>query len=340
VTEPGLPADVSIDRDRMLSQLRARGFSLPADSTVEVLGGGISNVVAGVSGGDEHLVVKMPLASLRVADEWQAPVDRLLAECDALRLTARLTPAAVPAVRDCDEMEHVLVMDRAPASWWNWKELLLAGQVAPEVAARLARILASWHSGTTGRELATPCLLRTDIFVALRLDPYYRVSAGRLPELSERIMDCARRLAARPLCLIHGDFSPKNVLTGPPGQLWVVDFEVACWGDPAFDLAFFMTHLLLKSMHRPSSAADYDAALADFCAAYQGAVVRELSPDWSYVIEQTACLVIARVIGKSPAEYLTSAQQGRALAFGKALLSARPAELDGMLAVRGAVGEE
>jgi aminoglycoside phosphotransferase (APT) family kinase protein len=335
VAETGSDICIGADRVPVLTYLRRRGFRLPDDTTTTVLGGGVSNVVLAVSGGTDHLVIKMPLARLRVADDWHAPIDRMLAERDALRIAARLTPAAVPAVRDCDEQEYVLVIDRAPASWQNWKELLLAGDVGPGIATQLGEVLATWHGLTADGRLATPALHRTDIFSALRLDPYYLAAAERLPEFSAEITACARSVAARHACLVHGDFSPKNILVGPPGQLWIVDFEVACWGDPAFDLAFMMTHLLLKSVHRPGAAAAYDTALTGFCAAYQAAVSGSLRPDWSYVIRQTACLLIARVLGKSPAEYLSGGQQRLALGLGTSLLSRRPAGIEEVLAVRG-----
>jgi aminoglycoside phosphotransferase (APT) family kinase protein len=337
MAETGSELGIGIGTDRVsvLAYLRRRGFRLPDNTTTAVLGGGVSNIVLAVSGGTEGLVLKMPLARLRVVEDWHAPVDRVLAERDALEIAAQLTPDAVPAVRDCDEQEHVLVIDRAPAGWQNWKELLLVGDVGPGIAIRLAEVLATWHGSTADGRVATPPLRRTDIFAALRLDPYYLAAAERLPEFSSEIADCARSVASRQACLVHGDFSPKNILIGPPAQLWIVDFEVACWGDPAFDLAFMMTHLLLKSVHRPELAAAYDTALTGFCATYQAAVPGSLRPDWSYVIRQTACLLIARVLGKSPAEYLSGGQQRRALSLGTSLLSLRPSSIGEMLAVRG-----
>ena len=102
---------------------------------------------------------------------------------------------------------------------------------------------------------------------------------------------------------MHGDFSPKNVLVGPAG-LWVIDFEVAHRGDPAFDIAFMLCHLLLKSLHRPEMARQLDACGFEFAETYGAAVPPEVRPPWDYVFGHVACLVLARVKGKSPAEYL------------------------------------
>jgi hypothetical protein len=338
MTEPG-PAQPDVES--VLGYLRGRGFTVPDRSTTSVLAGGVSNVVVGVAADPPRddapeLVVKMPLKRLRVAEEWLAPVDRVLAERDALAVAARLTPDSVPGILDCDEQAYVLVLARAPASWRNWKELLLAGDASASVASSLGAILAAWHGGTRDPEAVTARLLSKDAFAALRLDPFYRTAAGRLPRHADWIMECAARLASAGMCLVHGDFSPKNVLTGPSGGLWVVDFEVAHWGDPAFDLAFMICHLVLKSINRPQAQARYDRCIAAFCRAYEGALPGSREPAWPAVIDQVGCLLAARVVGKSPAEYLSAEEQRQVLRLGTSLMTDRPRSLAEMLAMRSA----
>jgi aminoglycoside phosphotransferase (APT) family kinase protein len=126
--------------------------------------------------------------------------------------------------------------------------------------------------------------------------------------------------------LVHGDFSPKNVLCGP-GGLWVIDFEVAHRGDPAFDLAFLLCHLTLKSLHLPAMSAELDACTEAFVAAYRSATDDLFITDWSYVFGHLGCLLLARVRGKSPAEYLGPAQQDMAWRLGRDLVQAPPPTL-------------
>jgi len=127
-------------------------------------------------------------------------------------------------------------------------------------------------------------------------------------------------------CLVHGDYSPKNVLVGAEG-LWVLDFEVAHLGDPAFDVAFMLNHLALKAIHRPDHANRYQACAQSFWRAYQCGVQPGFAGPTSYVLGHLGCLMLARVDGKSPAEYLTIAEQVRSRALALALLAAPPASL-------------
>lgn len=137
-----------------------------------------------------------------------------------------------------------------------------------------------------------------------------RRSEGRLgaPDLARPLNLLIDTMAGRRQCLVHGDFSPKNVLVGlPERRFWIIDFEVAHYGDPAFDIAFLLTHLLLKSLHRPADQAAYDRCVRAFLSAYTAAITSALEPDMGYVFRHVGGLLTARVIGKLPAEYLTAA---------------------------------
>ena len=85
----------------------------------------------------------------------------------------------------------------------------------------------------------------------------------------------------------------------------MIDWEIVHRGDPAFDVAFLLNHLLLKTIHRPASRNDYEACGAAFLDAYG----QDL--DLAYVLGLVGCLMLARVDGKSPAEYLTEPSAGR-----------------------------
>lgn len=313
--------------------LRERGVLGPEGAEVEVLSGGVSNVVLGLSSPGRSLVVKQALAKLRVPDEWFAPEERAMAEADALSLAGRLAPANVPRVIDRDPFYNVVVLERAPRHWRDWKSLLLEGEIGPPVGARLGSLLACWHKATAGPRPLPASLEDGRGFEALRVDPYYRTVARRAPALAEPVLSLSGKLLERKVCLVHGDFSPKNVLVGPEG-LWVVDWEVAHRGDPAFDVAFMLCHLVLKSLHMPGHAGALDRTAEAFARSYEEAAGAELELAWPYVLSHVACLVLARVKGKSPAEYLSQKEREEAWRLGTALLAGPPGSLEGLASRR------
>jgi len=296
--------------------LRERGFPDTGSEPPVELGGGVSNVVFAVRSGGRELVVKQALPSLRVAAPWAAKRERALTEAAALSLAHRLTPDSVPRVFDMDEERCALVIERAPAGWRSWKEDLLDGAADPSVAARLGELLADWHRATWSDALVAERFGDYEAFEQLRVDPYHRTVAQRRPALAGAIREQVAAMRANRRCLVHGDYSPKNVLVGD-GGLWVIDFEVAHYGDPAFDVAFLLSHLLLKAIHRPGARDALERCARAFLEGYE-------RPLEGRVVGQLGCLVAARVDGKSPVEYLDEPGRERARAFGARLLLEPP----------------
>ena len=337
---PGL-----LSADTAAAYLARRGLIAPgAHVTMEALGGGVSNVVLAARTDDRAMVLKQSLPRLRVADEWLVKRERVLTEAAALSWAGAVAPRAVPSVLDVDPAQFAITIALAPDDWRPWKDLLLAGQVDPAVAARLGSLLAAWHSASAQPPSApVPVSEQGDrpidvafspdrfddpeAFEQLRIDPYYRTILAKHPAVAGEIAGYIDRMAHCRRCLVHGDYSPKNVLVGPDG-LWVLDFEVAHLGDPAFDLAFMLNHLALKAIHRPAHADRYEACALSFWRSYQRGVPPGFAGPTSYVLGHLGCLMLARVDGKSPAEYLTAAEQARARSLALSLLAAPPASLE------------
>jgi 5-methylthioribose kinase len=312
--------------------LVARGvFAEGEQLEVQTLGGGVSNVVLAVRGGARRVVLKQALPRLNVADDWPAKRERALTEAEALRLAARIAPGSVPGVLDVDPDACALVIEEAPEGWVAWKDCLLAGEADAAVARRLGELLGAWHSATFGDADVARAFDDVEAFDQLRVDPYYRTVARRLPPLAPAVEAYVSRMEATHVCLVHGDYSPKNVLVG--GGLWVLDFEVAHVGDPTFDLAFMLNHLLLKRIHVPGAARPLEACADAFLDAYRGAVPPALAPEAGYVLGHVGCLMVARVDGKSPAEYLLPEGRARARAAGTELMLRPPDSLDGAFEV-------
>ena len=319
-TSPGLLTPSTVG-----SHLAQRGIvSDGAEIITEELGGGVSNVVLGVEADGTRLVVKQALPRLRVADDWVAKRQRALTEAAAIELVHRATPEAVPPVLDVDEASCAIVIGRAPRTWATWKQLLLAGRIDTQVSTRLGSLLAAWH----GLDVQGACRLDDpEAFEQLRVDPYYRTVARRAPDLAPEISALIERMVEKRRCLVHGDFSPKNVLVGQDG-LWVIDFEVAHLGDPAFDVAFMTSHLVLKAIHRPVDRHAYATCAERFWFSYRNAIPATLAFQPDHILRHLGALLLARVDGKSPAEYLTAVEHDVTRALGRRLVLEPPDSLD------------
>ncbi|MGV9926536.1 phosphotransferase family protein [Nocardia rhamnosiphila] len=310
--------------DTVTAHLRERGLAAPeADLTVQTLTGGVSNDVVAVTGAGVDAVVKRALSRLRVRQEWEADVGRLTTEGRALRLAATIAPESVPPVLDLSD--GFLVIGRAPGHWHTWKTDLMAGVIDVHVAARLGEFLARLQRCTTGRveNLRDDFGSRT-AFEQLRVDPFHRQIRDRYPDLAPQIDRTIAVMAETTECLVHGDYSPKNVLVGDSdAEMWVIDWEVAHLGDPTFDPAWIAGHLLLKSIRRPDCSDRYRAAAATFLDAWN----RTDPESAAQLIRQTGCLVLARVDGRSPVDYLDEPGQAAARSLGRRLLGDPPHSL-------------
>lgn len=279
---------IELSLENAAAYLAGRGMP---GATITELDGGVSNTVLRADG----VVLKQALGKLRVEQDWFSERTRVLREAAALDALAGLD--AVPRLVFLDRDNLILGMTAAPEDSVRWKDQLLAGDISVETAARAGSILGRMITSTANHPEGFDDLT---VFDQLRLDPYYRAAAVRLPDLRKhferRILDCQSRRVS----LVHGDYSPKNLLVAP-GSVIAIDFECVHWGDPSFDTAFLINHLLMKSLARPQWRDRYRAAAIAFFA--EARVY-----DWleAATIEHLGCLLAARVDGKSPAEYLDS----------------------------------
>jgi aminoglycoside phosphotransferase (APT) family kinase protein len=271
------------------SGLLAGGAIAPAQR----LSGGVSSDIWRVDLARGPVCVKRALPRLRVAKVWEAPVERNGFEYEWFQVAGEAAPGAVP--RMLARGAQLFAMEYLDAgSHPVWKEQLHRGIADPAFAARVGAALAAIHASTAGRADIARRFATDAIFHAIRLEPY--LEAVGLAELS-------RRTAAVHACLIHGDVSPKNILAGPRGPVFL-DAECAWYGDPAFDLAFCLNHLLLKCRWVPGAATAFLQSFDALAGAYLAGV------SFAGVEERAATLLpgllLARIDGKSPVEYLTS----------------------------------
>jgi aminoglycoside phosphotransferase (APT) family kinase protein len=321
--------------------LAAMGLLAPGlHAQAEALAGGVSSDIWRLSLPDgREICVKRALPKLKVAADWRAPVVRNIYEARWLAEADRALPGAAPKLLGQDEATGCLAMEfLSPADHPVWKARLRDGHADAAFAAEVGRRIAAIHAHAAAHPELAAAFPTDEIFHAIRLEPYLLATARAHPDLASVLEDIAAITARSKRTLVHGDVSPKNILCGPAGPVFL-DAECAWWGDPAFDLAFCLNHLLLKCLWTPRAAAGFLACFEALAARYLAGITWE-APE---ALEARAArllpgLFLARVDGKSPVEYLTEEHdKNRVRRVARALLT-RPE--DRLLAVRAAWGEE
>ena len=288
--------------------LRRMGLIGPHDAPrFTALAGGVSSDIYRVDLAAGPVCVKRALPQLKVSAVWEAPVERNRWEVAWMRTVAAIVPAFVPRVLGDDaESGSFAMVYLVPEAHPVWKAQLRDGIAEASTAAEVARRIVAVHRATAGDAEVARCFATDAIFHSIRLEPYLLATARRHPDLAAALERLAEVTAANKLALVHGDVSPKNIVVGPNGPI-LLDAECAWYGDPAFDLAFCLNHMLLKCLWRPQWRDQYLACFDALATNYLEGV------DWeaagaieARVAQLLPGLFLGRVDGKSPAEYVTA----------------------------------
>lgn len=317
-------------RAALLAFLAKSGLVPPGTApTMTPLAGGVSSDIWRVEAGGRVVCVKRALARLKVAQVWEAPVERNAYEAAWMRFAGASVPGAAPEILAEDPGFRALAMEYlAPETHPLWKAELRAGRADPGFAAAVGRALAAIHAASAGRADIAAAFPTDSIFHAIRLEPYLLATGRAHPDLAPALAETVRVTAATKRALVHGDVSPKNILVGPRGPVFL-DAECAWYGDPAFDLAFCLNHMLLKCLWTPRATAGFLACFDALAAAYLSGVAWE-NPA---ALEARAArllpgLFLARIDGKSPVEYVTLARdKDRVRSVARPLIAAPPETL-------------
>ena len=329
-----IPSAGAAPEKRLVAALVRGGLvGNPAEAGFEALAGGVSSDIWKVTTPTRSFCVKRALAKLKVAADWNAPLERNHYEVLWMRIAHRIVPGAAPEILLHDAAEMFCAMSYLdPRDHRLWKSELRDGRADPVAAAEVGRRLGCIHAATANAPQVVAQFPRHDIFHAIRLEPYLEATAVAHPDLREVLFGLSRRTGATRRVMIHGDVSPKNILLGPAGPVFL-DAECACIGDPAFDLAFCLNHMLLKCLWNPAAREGYHACFAAMTQAYLG----EVNWEPAAAVEQRAAsllpgLFLARVDGKSPVEYIRSdGDRDRVRRCARALLATPPSRLDEVL---------
>jgi 5-methylthioribose kinase len=318
--------------------LWARGAPL----FVRELGGGVSNIVLLVEGkapgGEERRwVVKQSLEKLRVQDDWRSERSRIFLEAEAIQaLGPVLGQEAVPQVVRVELEDYLFIMTAAPPGSVMWKEALLEGRVDVGVARQAGALLARMITSSQGDPSFRTAFAERTVFDQLRIDPYYRTTAARHPDvgpLIEKLIEDSWQIRT---AIVHGDYSPKNLLV-QGHHIFLIDFEVVHWGDPAFDAAFLLNHLFLKAFHQSRFGRLYFSAAREFWRELlRGSEKAALGDFENMTARHLGALMLARIDGKSPVEYVRDeTTKERVRRFAKRLLLEGPRSFEEVLAAAG-----
>ncbi len=292
----------------IIDALRRMGLlTSGAEVSGERLTGGVSSDIWRIDLPSGPVCVKRALAKLRVAADWHAPVERNRYEARWMQRANAAVPGAAPRLLGLDEATGALAMQYLPPERYKlWKTQLRDGDADPVFAGRVAGALVRIHAATAAASTLAAEFPTDRIFYDIRLEPYLVATARAHPDLAPQLQELVDTTQANKRALVHGDVSPKNILRGPDGPIFL-DAECAWWGDPAFDLAFCLNHLLLKCLWTPAATAGLLTCFDALAAAYTAGICWE--PPAALEVRAAHLLpglFLARVDGKSPVEYITA----------------------------------
>ena len=294
-------------QDRCHRLMVELGLIEPQDAiTATALTGGVASDIAHVQAADHDYCVKFALPKLRVKADWYAPVERNLAEYLWLETYASIDPeGAIPLFGHSPLLNGFVMGYLSGANTYLFKSALFEGKGSKQDAHNIGRNLGRIHQISTKRQFDPSPFDNRDDFYALRIEPYLIHTAKSHDAVAVKLTEMADYLYRSKQVLVHGDVSPKNILIHD-GRPYLLDAECATMGDASFDVSFCLNHFILKALHVPSHREDYFGLCDRFWKAYKAEIDFEdhahLEQRISHLIPM---LLLARVDGKSPVEYLT-----------------------------------
>jgi aminoglycoside phosphotransferase (APT) family kinase protein len=330
MTQPA-PETQDLDEEAIAAALSRMGLLAAGElPRCQPLPGGVSSDIWLIDVPGRRLCLKRALPRLKVAQIWEAPVRRNHYEWNWFRVAGRICPDAVPPMVGQDAFAGLFVMGYLdPTLFPVWKDQLRDGNADLAIAEAVASRLVLIHNATAGDDQIARLFGSDEDFNAIRLEPYLLATAQVHPDLAAPLKWLAQETAGMKLALVHGDVSPKNILIGRRGPVFL-DAECAWYGDPAFDLAFCLNHLLLKCLLNRRAITRFLACYDRFAEVYLQAARWEPREDTEARAAQLLpALMLGRVDGKSPVEYITEeADKVRVRKVARFLLTERAERLD------------
>ncbi len=221
------------------------------DEEVQItpLSGGNLNYTYRVKTSSTSLILKQAREKIKFDIDLPVTKERTRFETNALKVWRSILPDHVPKVHYFDSRNHVLVMEEIPPAFTLLTYELLSGNVNLSLACAIARFAAATHSATYNNKALHRMFSSMELFDIFKMKFFHEeflhstsnMSACR--NIREAIVKCHRNRIA----LIQGDYQPKNILVNG-NAFYVVDYELATYGDPAHDLGNMLAHYLLAAI--------------------------------------------------------------------------------------------
>jgi aminoglycoside phosphotransferase (APT) family kinase protein len=285
-------------KEEVIEYLKLEGLIQFNDhAKVEHLSGGVSCRVWKVTVNSNRWVIKQALEKLDVKADWFSDVERIHREHEVMKQLELVIPECnIPKILHVDYVNHIYLMTCAEEGAETWKECLMSGIFNADSARSAVDILNQIHIQSHRMdEKVKAGFSDQKYFNQLRIDPFHRFLIPKYPELSDDINGLIKELTEQKTCLVHGDFSPKNMLVEKSGKIVLIDYEVAHWGNPIFDLAYCLGHLMLKAWHL-NNPEQLLKLISIFFTDYKG--------KFDNLLPHLGLMLLARMDGKSPVNYI------------------------------------
>ena len=209
-----------------------------------------------------------------------------------------------------DEQSFAMALEYFDAgTFGNWKNQLLAGNVDPGFAAAVGRTLGRIHAASTRTAGLAAQFANQELFESLRIEPYLRRTADAVPEVREELGRIIEGLESTQLALVHGDLSPKNILVGRRVPV-IPRRRMRHLGRPRLRRGLLPD----PPGHQGTAPARPCRGLRSAARAFETAYLAEVTWEEAESIRARIgrilpALVLARMAGASPVEYLEPAER-------------------------------
>lgn len=294
-------------KEDMISYLKDNGIISDAEPySINYCSGGVSCPVALIETGGRTLLIKQGRARLAVKEEWLADPARTNLEGKGAAYYHKYLPETQPDVLINDEENHIFVREAIPAGCHMWKADLMEGILDFKVARRTMEVMATVHS-CSAKDPDVPHVFNNyNNIYELRVSPYIQFVAKKYPQLAKVSDEVSDLIMNTHQVLVHGDYSPKNIIVTPEREVCVVDSEPVHCGNAICDVSNFTTHIVLKSAYLRKYSAAFLNMLVDMTDTYFSSIdFADPKVVEANCMKALGMIVLARIDGKSPAEYIT-----------------------------------
>jgi len=269
------------------------------------LTGGVSSEVYHVKTNKNNYCIKRSLKRLLVKKKWIANTNRIKFEYLWLKHCQNILKRNIPNTYEFNNKKKYIVMEYLKTSQYKTlKQLYFNKIININTIRSISKHLYKIHSNSSNYKTKKTFEGNYKNFYDLRLDPYFNEVGRVYPKYKGYIKKINENYIKHSNTLVHGDFSPKNILVGK-NKIIYLDAECCNFGDPVFDLVFFTNHLLIKSIFFKDKSQEFIKLYISFYKEYLSNLsTKNFNSYIDRIIKMTPIMLLSRVDGKSPVEYI------------------------------------